>query len=137
MRYTKDQYFKRKISLTILLRNPILTKTLPIAHGDGSYATPDDKERSFLTLHLYLNSSGDTEGGVKGGSTRFLPYNYLSQSLDRDSECLDIEPKVGRVLIFQHQGLIHSGEPVTAGTKYTMRTDIMYERMLPTLEDMQ
>ncbi|KAH8154147.1 uncharacterized protein LAJ45_01915 [Morchella importuna] len=117
LRYTKDQYFK--------------------PHGDGSYATPDDKERSFLTLHLYLNSSGDTEGGVKGGSTRFLPYNYLSQSLDRDSECLDIEPKVGRVLIFQHQGLIHSGEPVTAGTKYTMRTDIMYERMLPTLEDMQ
>jgi hypothetical protein len=44
---------------------------------------------------------------------------------------------MGRVLIFQHKGLIHSGEPVTAGTKYTMRTDIMYERMLPTLEDMQ
>lgn len=32
-----------------------------------------------------------------------------------------------RILIFQHQWLIHSGEEVTKGEKYTVRTDFMYE----------
>jgi hypothetical protein len=39
---------------------------------------------------------------------------------------LKVDPKVGRVLIFQHAYLLHSGEKVTSGTKITMRTDIMY-----------
>ena len=41
----------------------------------------------------------------------------------------DVKPVVGRVLIFQHRGLIHSGGEVTSGEKFTMRTDLMYERM--------
>jgi hypothetical protein len=28
-------------------------------------------------------------------------------------------------LVFQH-ALLHSGEPVTSGTKYTLRTDVLY-----------
>ena len=37
-----------------------------------------------------------------------------------------IEPKTGRVLLFQHANTSHAGEEVLHGTKYTMRTDLMY-----------
>lgn len=42
---------------------------------------------------------------------------------------LDVEPKVGRVLIFQHRDLLHSGADVTGGIKLTLRTDLTYEKM--------
>ena len=78
--------------------------------------TPDGKEISFYTLHLYLN---ENPGG--GGATTFH-----SDYLDRK---FDVEPKAGRVLIFQHRGLLHSGADVVRGTKYTMRTDLMYKKV--------
>jgi hypothetical protein len=40
---------------------------------------------------------------------------------------VDVDPKAGRVLIFQHRDLYHCGDDVLKGVKYTMRTDIMYE----------
>lgn len=40
---------------------------------------------------------------------------------------LDVDCKAGRVLIFQQKGLLHSGDEVVRGIKYTMRSDIMYE----------
>ena len=85
------------------------------------YETPDKKERSYFTLHLYLNDKeSDSEGkALKGGATRFHGYNM--------QELVDVEPKIGRVLIFQHRDLLHSGDEVVQGTKLTMRTDIMYE----------
>ena len=86
---------------------------------DGIYETPDRKERSYYTLHLYLNDSTSDEPLLKGGATRFenLRGNYM-----------DVPPKAGRVLIFQHRDLLHSGADVIAGTKYTLRTDIMYTK---------
>ncbi|KAK0517134.1 hypothetical protein JMJ35_000289 [Cladonia borealis] len=96
LKYQEGQYFK--------------------PHEDGSYVTPDGKEISFYTLHLYLNSN---PGG--GGATTFH-----SDFLDRE---VNVEPKPGRVLIFQHRGLLHSGADVTRGTKYTMRTDLMYKKV--------
>ena len=53
-------------------------------------------------------------------------------------------PEAGRVLIFQHRDLVHSGDDVLNGVKYTMRTDLMYEldntsstskSYMPVLED--
>jgi len=41
----------------------------------------------------------------------------------------DILPKTGRVLIFQHRNLWHSGDDVVQGVKYTMRSDILYMRV--------
>jgi hypothetical protein len=40
----------------------------------------------------------------------------------------DVKPKYGRVLMFQHRFLLHSGDDVVRGTKYTMRTDIMFAK---------
>ena len=99
-----------------------------IAHCDAAYReTVDGKHRETLfTLHLYLNDSkeavGDDAGAeLEGGSTPFLSSN--------EQRRVDIHPKAGRVLIFQHRRLLHSGDDVKKGTKYTMRTDIMYERI--------
>ncbi|MCJ1357293.1 MAG: hypothetical protein MMC33_007289 [Icmadophila ericetorum] len=92
-------------------------------HCDGMYERPDRSERSYYTLHLYLNESDPNGpyGEMKGGATSFHS--------DHDINIVyNVEPKIGRVLIFQHRGLLHSGEEVDEGTKLTLRTDIMYSR---------
>lgn len=80
-----------------------------------------------MTLHLYLNDSvsDDTsedllnDGSVcKGGATRFWGQNM--------KDFVDVEARVGRVLVFQHRNLLHSGEPISAGIKRTLRSDIIY-----------
>ena len=66
-------------------------------------------ETSYLTFLLYLNED------AKGGETRF----------DYGDRYLDVVPKVGSALIFDHD-LLHAGIPVISGTKYACRSDIMY-----------
>ncbi|RMZ67472.1 oxidoreductase domain containing [Pyrenophora seminiperda CCB06] len=89
-------------------------------HCDGAYETPDGTERSYFTLHLYLNDAVDESGSrqLEGGATTFFSGNLIQR--------MDVVPKAGRVLLFQHRNLIHSGDDVINGTKYTLRTDIMY-----------
>lgn len=112
LRYGPAQYFKE--------------------HCDGTYETPDGSQRSFYTYHIYLNDSaqalGIAEGSeedkanpdlLRGGATTF----WSSAGKRR----LDVDPKAGRVLIFQHRMLLHSGDEVTQGTKFTIRSDVMYE----------
>ncbi|KAI1170454.1 hypothetical protein F4777DRAFT_591942 [Nemania sp. FL0916] len=94
-------------------------------HCDGPYGetTPEgDQVETFITLHLYLNDSQQAVGSgpdLIGGATSFLSRNNARK--------MDIDPKAGRVLLFQHVGLRHSGDAVKAGTKYTVRTDLMYK----------
>ena len=94
-----------------------------LAHCDGSYTTPDNNETSYYTLHLYLNDSEkySSESKLKGGATTFHSMSMWKS--------VDVDPKAGRVLLFQQRGLLHSGEEVLNGTKVTMRTEIMYERV--------
>lgn len=40
---------------------------------------------------------------------------------------IDVDPLAGRVLIFQHRRLLHSGDEVESGIKYTVRSDLMYQ----------
>lgn len=91
-------------------------------HCDGAYETPDGSERSYFTLHLYLNDAIDKNGKqiLEGGATTF----WSSYSM---KDRIDVVPKVGRVLLFQHRNLLHSGDDVVKGTKLTMRTDVMYK----------
>lgn len=122
LKYTSGQYFRRRLAANL---NILKAKTNSVAHCDGVYVTPDGSERSQYTLHLYLNDSDDATSGaqMEGGATRF-------HSLSSDeSKYWDVEPRVGRVLIFQHRGLLHSGDDVRNGTKYTLRTDLMYQKL--------
>ncbi|KAJ6492993.1 oxidoreductase domain-containing protein [Mycena sanguinolenta] len=95
-------------------------------HCDGVYFDQQTKQRTFYTLQFYLPSdtSGSKESFVpaQGGSTRFL-----TRASSRNYA--DVEAVPGRVLVFQHAGLFHTGEEVTGGVKCTVRSDILYERV--------
>lgn len=74
-------------------------------HKDGPWK--EDGLTSEWTLLVYLND--DFEGG---------------RTLFRDSTV--IVPKTGSALLFIHRTW-HEGEEVLAGTKYALRSDVMYE----------
>ncbi len=74
-------------------------------HRDGAWA--QGNRRSWLTVMLYLNDASEFDGGA----TRFD---------DRE-----VPPRAGQAIVFDHR-LWHDGAPVTRGTKYVMRTDVMY-----------
>lgn len=103
LKYGKGQYFR--------------------PHFDGCFKVPGGDEMSLYTLHLYLIGAGDEseQGKLKGGATTFHS--------DDEKRELDVDPKMGRVLIFQHKGLLHSGADVKGGLKYTLRTDLMYKKV--------
>ena len=84
-----------------------------------------------MTLHLYLNESDPAapEGKLEGGATTFHS--------DDERRDYNVFPKIGRVLVFQHRGLLHSGADVTAGIKLTLRTDLMYRRTYDGEEQVQ
>jgi len=118
LKYGPGQYFRRESP-----PGPVTWLTLA-AHCDGSYLTNDGRERSLLTFHAYLGENSEEN---VGGATRFFGNN--------DAVLADVEPVQGRVLIFQHQWLVHSGEEMERGIKYTMRTDIMYEEAPELMEE--
>jgi hypothetical protein len=66
-----------------------------------------DGVKSLLTLVFYLND------GFEGGATDFPELET------------NIEPRAGRALLFQHR-ILHEAMPVRAGTKYVLRTDVLY-----------
>ncbi|MDH7444316.1 2OG-Fe(II) oxygenase [Aquimarina sp. 2201CG14-23] len=75
-------------------------------HRDGSYKR-NEKECSFFSFLIYLNDD------FEGGETYF-------------EEGVTIMPKLGEALLFHHP-LRHEGKPIVSGTKYVLRTDIMYK----------
>lgn len=81
-------------------------------HLDG-YFERENGERSQYTFMVYLNE------GCEGGGTSFRDVS--GRLFDR----FTVVPKKGSALFFYHH-LEHRGDPVTAGRKYVMRTDVMY-----------
>eukprot|EP00112_Aurelia_sp_Birch-Aquarium-sp1_P007923 Seg1865.10 transcript_id=Seg1865.10/GoldUCD/mRNA.D3Y31 product="putative prolyl 4-hydroxylase 8" protein_id=Seg1865.10/GoldUCD/D3Y31 len=96
LRYDAGQYFK--------------------PHFDGSYVREDGTEKSFITIHLYLNE------GYKGGCTTFLDPKWNADG----STDLPVKVKKGMMLVFEHP-ILHEGSILEKGRKYTMRTDVMYD----------
>ena len=76
-------------------------------HVDGAFKR-SDTEVSLITMLIYLNE--DFEGGE-------TPLITLNES---------IKPKTGMLLLFDHK-ILHAGQPVINGTKYVLRTDVMYK----------
>ncbi|GMU54106.1 MAG: hypothetical protein AMXMBFR33_32520 [Candidatus Xenobia bacterium] len=79
-------------------------------HYDGKFRR-DAHEQSKLTFMVYLNDE------FQGGETIFYS--------DRERELLRVQPRAGMALVFKH-AILHEGSSVVAGTKYVLRTDVMY-----------
>lgn len=77
-------------------------------HIDGRFKR-NEIEESRITFLVYLNDD------FEGGETAF-------------ESCI-IEPQKGTALCFIHE-LKHEGIPVNVGTKYVLRSDVMYKSML-------
>lgn len=90
-----------------------------LEHMDHWYQ-PTGTRITLLTVLVYLNDSrpGDP-GGFEGGETRF------SEQLEET-----LVPEGGLVAVFQHK-IRHEGCPVTRGTKYLIRTDVLYDAPSP------
>lgn len=86
-------------------------------HLDGIYYK-SQAVHSKLTFMVYLNDSSEFSGG------RTLFFN----SKEDDEIIESYEASKGDLIIFDHN-LWHSGEPVIAGEKYILRSDILYERI--------
>ena len=79
-------------------------------HRDGYFAREDGSgEVSMLTMLLFLNE------GFGGGQTRLMIKR----------EPVEIVPEQGMALLFRH-AMLHEGVEVEQGTKYVLRTDVMY-----------
>jgi WD40 repeat protein len=85
-------------------------------HRDGAWSDSSNC-RSFTTVMFYLNDGSQ----FIGGKTRFYPSQKGCKVGFR------ISPELGKAVIFGHH-LWHDGEAVTQGSKYVLRTDIMYRR---------
>ena len=118
LRYGPSEYFRGMV-VVMLEEHWMGTDRAAAEHCDGTYVTPDGLERSYVTLHLYLNEDGP-ENRLVGGATTFHSWNLEQE--------WKVPPKVGRVLMFQHRNLLHSGEEVVEGLKLTMRTDLMFKK---------
>jgi len=79
-------------------------------HMDHWYC-PSDSQVTLHSVLVYLNAD------FEGGETRF------TEQLEHT-----VVPKTGMTVIFQHK-LTHEGCTVITGTKYAMRTDVIYERL--------
>jgi hypothetical protein len=84
-------------------------------HIDGSHRV-DGVGDTEVTVLVYLSE-------CKGGATRFYP-----SSSSKKSKSLAFEPKVGSLLLHIHgdRCLEHEADPVESGTKYILRTDVVY-----------
>jgi len=83
-------------------------------HRDMFYLR--DNDRSFYTFNLYLND------GFEGGQTNFFS--------DDDNEKIigSVVPTVGLAVLFMHP-FLHEGARVDSGSKYIIRSDIMYKKV--------
>jgi len=76
-------------------------------HRDGSFVR-NGEEASKVTFMIYLNDS------FSGGNTEFR-------------EICIVKPEAGSALVFPHQ-LMHQGGTIESGSKYVLRTDVMYKK---------
>ena len=87
-------------------------------HQDGVFHR-SETEKSFLTLLVYLND----QSAFKGGATRFF-----SSHDDASEPILMVAPESGMALLFNHS-LWHDGAEIFEGTKYVLRSDLIYSRV--------
>lgn len=90
--------------------------------------------QSVYTLLIYLND--DFRGGQtgywpnhKGIHCRFL-RTVEKQHASVKKHQVTVTPETG-LAVLQDQNILHEGLPPTKGTKYILRTDVIFERIIP------
>lgn len=91
-------------------------------HQDGVHHRSLDC-RSMLTFMIYLNDGAE----FSGGDTLFYA-NGPRSAPDMNPVIARFRPRMGSLILFDH-GIWHAGETVTAGTKYIMRSDVLFRRL--------
>jgi hypothetical protein len=69
---------------------------------------------------------------VRGGNAGAIEISYDRSSASTGG-VLRVTPKTGMALLFHHP-ISHRGDPVIAGRKYVLRTDVMYARPMRIVE---
>ncbi len=90
-------------------------------HQDGVHHRSPDW-RSMLTFMIYLNDGSE----FSGGDTLFYA-NGPRSAPDANPVVARVRPKLGSLILFDH-GIWHAGETVISGTKYIMRSDVLFRR---------
>ena len=83
-------------------------------HFDATTRVAGDKT-SLLTVLLYLNDGGGVN--FEGGQTLFLD--------SEKGDSVHVTPAMGSAVVFEHD-LFHSSAPLEFGTKYVLRTDVLF-----------
>jgi len=91
-------------------------------HYDDSVRDPITGAKSEWTLLIYLTGMED---GVEGGETLFY-----KEERGKPREVITPSLKRGTALLHRHgqECMLHEGSPVRKGTKYVLRSDLMFTR---------
>eukprot|EP00536_Pseudo-nitzschia_multiseries_P004380 jgi/Psemu1/285055/fgenesh1_pg.72_\ len=98
-------------------------------------STTTRSQISYLTVLLYLNDGGGD--CFEGGETEFLSQHHHLHRHDRSGDnghgssssgsgSTMVTPRAGSIVVFEHD-LFHRGRPLAWGTKYVLRTDVLFE----------
>lgn len=95
-----------------------------MSFGESDSDSESEANQKDVELDRSGNEAADTanSGRLLGGATSFTD-GYDAEDAVR------VFPKTGSVLIFQQRNLVHGGDDVFRGMKYTMRADVMYEQV--------
>jgi hypothetical protein len=105
LKYQQGQFLQAHKNDLSFVQAPSEDKGLGEGVGEGV------GEMSCVTMQAYLNQN------FKGGVTTFNP----------GGQYLDVKPRTGSLLLFQHDILtLHEEQMVIEGKKYLLRTDVMY-----------
>lgn len=91
-----------------------------------------ERRQSLITVLVYLNDGGGRE--FEGGETVYLDYHNSASSMAKpthydENDVAKVVPEVGRIVLFEHD-LFHSGAPLEWGTKFIMRTDVLFDEVI-------
>lgn len=106
-------------------------------HCDSAYYASMDKEqvvKTLLTVHIYLN---DCKATAEDPDSTELVGGATTLFSSDEKRRYDVECKAGRVLVFQHSAVLHSGDEVKQGVKFSVRSDVLYEQVLAKEEEQE